>query len=115
MKSHIALDAQLDVSAEQFAAAWNLSPYASQYGPAHLETPTAETFDPDLAVALITIAISIPVTILTSFTVELLKAKYIPQDKPALPPLPAPTIIINQTIINHHEPLFIISPEGQKG
>ncbi len=111
MKSHIALDPQLDVSAEQFAAAWNHSPYASQYGPAHLETSTAETFSTELAVALITIAVSIPVTILTNFTVELLKAKYLPPDKPAPPPLPGPTIIINQTTINHNELLFIISPE----
>ncbi|MBK9054619.1 MAG: hypothetical protein IPL78_28045 [Chloroflexi bacterium] len=109
MKSHIALDPQLDVSAEQFAAAWNHSPYASQYGPAHLETPTAETFSTELAVALITIAVSIPVTILTNFTVELLKAKYLPPDKPAPPP--PPTIIINQTTNNHYEPLLIISPE----
>ena len=109
MKSHITLDPQLDVSAEQFAAAWNHSPYASQYGLAHLETPTAETFSTELAVALITIAVSIPVTILTNFTVELLKAKYLPPDKPN--PSPPPTIIINQTTINHNEPLFIISPE----
>jgi hypothetical protein len=109
MKSHITLDPQLDMSAEQFAAAWNHSPYASQYGPAHLQTPTAETFSTELAVALITIAVSIPVTILTDFTVELLKAKYLPPDKPASPP--PHTIIINQITINHNEPLFIISPE----
>ncbi|MBP8001119.1 MAG: hypothetical protein KA338_17840 [Chloroflexi bacterium] len=112
MNTQIALDPELDLSAEQFAAAWNHSPYSAQYGPAHTQPPTAEIFSPEIAVALITIAVSVPATILTSFITEYLKAKYIPKDKPTPPPpLPAPTIIINQIILPNDQPLFIISPE----
>lgn len=74
MSTQIALDPELELSAEQFAAAWNLSPYASQYGPAHTQPQPLETYgSPELMVVLIGAAASIPTTIFITLCTELLK------------------------------------------
>lgn len=74
MSTQITLDPELEMSAEQFAAAWNLSPYASQYGPAHTQPQPLETYgSPELTLVLIAAAASIPTTLFINFCTELLK------------------------------------------
>ena len=74
MSTQLTLDPQLEMSAEQFAAAWNHSPYARQYGPAHTQPQPLETYgSPELTLVLIAAAASIPANIFINLCTELLK------------------------------------------
>jgi hypothetical protein len=82
MQYRVALDPQLELSAAEFAAAWNESQYA-QDAPAKVDDAAGQTFmSPEITVALISAAASIPATIIAGFVTEYLKKKFINKDVP---------------------------------
>jgi hypothetical protein len=80
MQYLVALDPQLGVSATEFVAAWNASEHADD-APASLSEASQETFlAPEVSVALIAAATSIPATVIANFVSEYLKHKFIEKD-----------------------------------
>lgn len=74
MNQQLVFDPTLEITAEQFAAAWNLSPYAAQYGPAHAQPQPPATYgSPELMLVLLGAAASIPTSIFIALCTELLK------------------------------------------
>ena len=103
MPTRIALDPQLDVSATEFVSAWNATPPVED-APASLADSTAESFlSPELTVALISTAASVPASIIAAFVTEYLKKKFIEKDTPKVTvttistPDGEPVLIIKQT------------------
>ena len=103
MQYRVALDPHLEVSAAEFAAAWNASQYAAK-APATVSDVSGETFlSPEITVALITAAVSIPATVMATFVSEYLKKKFIDKDTPKVTvttietPEGEPVWIIKQT------------------
>lgn len=77
MQYLIALDPQLELPAGEFAEAWNASSNAKD-APASVDVISKESFiSPELTVALISAAVSIPTTIIATFISECLKKKYL--------------------------------------
>lgn len=82
MQYRLALDPQLELSAPEFAEAWNASQYAEN-APAVVDKVPKESFlSPEITVALITAAVSIPTTVIATFVSEYLKKKFIEKDAP---------------------------------
>jgi len=78
----VALDPQLGVSATEFVAAWNASEHAGDAPASVSEAPPASFLAPEVTVALITAAASIPATVIADFVSEYLKHKFIEKDEP---------------------------------
>jgi hypothetical protein len=77
MQYRIALDPQLELSAAEFAATWNANPPVED-APAVVDEVSGESFlTPEITVALITAAVSIPTTVIANFVSEYLKKKFI--------------------------------------
>ncbi len=83
MIHQIALDPRLDLSAAEFVDAWNASEYADQ-ATAMLQPPTrSETFmSPEMTVALVTLAGTIPVSIIASVISAHLTKRFTDSDQP---------------------------------
>ena len=82
MQYRVAFDPQLEMSAAEFADAWNASQY-SKDAPAVVDVVPSETLlSPEITIALIAAAISIPTTVITSFISEYLKKKFIEKKSP---------------------------------
>ncbi len=104
MQQQIALDPQLGLSAEEFMEAWNQSEHSDD-AVAMISKESGETFmSPELTVALIAVAASIPAGVLTAFISALLTKKFLEKEKPEQA---APTPKISVTIIE------INGPDGQ--
>ena len=74
MNQLLAFDPTLELTPEQFAAAWNHSPYAATYGPAHPQPQPPATYgSPELTLVLIGAAAVIPANIFINLCTELLK------------------------------------------
>lgn len=82
MQYRIALDPKLELFASEFAAAWNGEPPLDDAPAAVDEVPTASFLSPDITVALITAAVSIPTTVIATFISDYLKKKFIEKDTP---------------------------------
>jgi hypothetical protein len=82
MQYRIALDPQLGLSADEFARAWNASPHA-QDAPASVEPVAKGTFmSPEMTIALISAAASIPTAVIAGVVTEYLKKKFLDKDVP---------------------------------
>jgi len=82
MQYLIALDPQLNLTAAEFADAWNASDYTAQGAAAAGEAPGQIFLPLEVSVALISAAASIPATIIATFVSDYLKHKFIEGDKP---------------------------------
>jgi hypothetical protein len=84
MQYRIALDPQLGLSPAEFAEAWNASPHA-QEAPASVEPAAKGTFiSPEMTIALISAAASIPTAVVAGFVTEVLKKKFLGKDAPSV-------------------------------
>jgi hypothetical protein len=100
MQYRIALDPQLGLSAAEFADAWNASQYAED-APAVVDEVSRESFlSPEITVALITAAISIPTTVIANFVSEYLKKKFIEKN--------APKVTVTTISTPDRQPVWII-------
>ncbi len=82
MQYRVALAPQLELSASEFVAAWNTSQHA-EGAPAVVDEVLRESFlSPETTVALITVAVTIPATVIASFVSEYLKKKFIEREPP---------------------------------
>lgn len=84
MQYLVALDPQLGVSATEFVAAWNASEHADDAPASLSEAPQEAFLAPEVSVALIAAAASIPATVIASFVSEYLKHKFIEKDDPSV-------------------------------
>lgn len=101
MPIHVALDPQLDLSAAEFVAAWNASEHGAD-APATTEEPVTESFmPPEMAVALIAAAASVPTTIIATFVSEYLKKKFIDGDDPK--------VTVTTISTPDGEPLYVVT------
>ena len=82
MEYLVALDPQLGVSATEFVAAWNASEHAEEAPASVSEAPQESFMAPELTVALIAAAASIPATVIANFVSDYLKHKFIEKDEP---------------------------------
>lgn len=82
MQYHVALDPELELSASEFVTAWNASQHAAE-APASLAEASRESFlSPEITVALISAAVSVPTTIIATFISDYLKKKFIEKEAP---------------------------------
>ena len=80
MQYRIALDPKIEVSAAEFVAAWNASPSA-QNAPAIVDNISRGSFlAPEIALVLITAAVTIPTAVISTFISDYLKKKFINKD-----------------------------------
>jgi hypothetical protein len=82
MQYLIALDPQLNLSAAEFAAAWNAGEHVAAGTASVSEVPPESFLSPEVTVALIAAAAYIPTTVIANFISEYLKKKFIDKDKP---------------------------------
>jgi hypothetical protein len=102
MQYRISIDPGLEISASEFAAAWNAGQYAGN-APAEVDETTHDTFlSPEITVAVITAAMSIPTAVISTFISEYLKKKFLDKEAPKVSvmtintPDGKPVIIIKQ-------------------
>ena len=82
MQYRIAFDPKLGLSAPEFVEAWNTSS-SNEDASAEVNENSIESFlSPEISIALITVAVSIPATVIANFVSELLKKKFIEKDSP---------------------------------
>lgn len=106
MHYRIAVDPQLNISAAELAAAWNAGSYAAG-APAAVDDMAGQTFlSPEITVALITAAVSIPTTVIATFISDYLKQKYIDPD--------SPKVTITTISTPAGEPVWIVKQEEVK-
>ena len=105
MPTYIALDPKLGLSAADFVAAWNRSEYKDAYGPAAVEEAQAKSFfTPEITVALIAAAATIPATIIANLVSDLLRQEVIEANKPA-------KVTVTTIETPDGEPLFVVRSE----
>jgi hypothetical protein len=81
----IALDPSLDLSAEQFAAAWNAGPETSAIGAAETTAAISKEFlDPATTMLLIGAAVGVTVNVLSAAIYDFLKNRLAPEQKPVV-------------------------------
>lgn len=103
MQHLVALDPKLGLSAAEFVEAWNTSDHAPESTASVDEAPRESFLTPELTVALITVAVSIPATVVVNFVSEYLKKKFIDKDEPKV------TVTTIQT--PDGQPVWIIKQE----
>ena len=82
MPVRVALDPKLGLSAAEFVAAWNAGDTAAR-GTATVDTsPAASFLTPEVTMALIAAAASIPASVIANLVTEVLKKKLIDKDTP---------------------------------
>ena len=82
MQQRIAFDPKFGLSATEFVEAWNAHPPGKD-GRAVVNEDFGKTFlSPEISMALITAAVSIPATVIASFVSEYLKSKFIENEAP---------------------------------
>jgi hypothetical protein len=116
MQQRITLDPQLGLSANEFIPAWNQSKH-SEDAVAMINEESSEKFmAPELTVALIAVAASIPAGVLTAFISALLTKRFLEKEKPEQA---APTPKISVTIIEINgqdgQPLMIAKRIEKEG
>jgi len=84
MQCHIAFDPELCVSADEFVTAWNRSEHSENAKAIIYEDSRGTFLSPEITIALITAAVSIPATIIASVVSEFFKKKYIETDSPKI-------------------------------
>jgi hypothetical protein len=81
----IALDPSLNLSADQFATAWNADPEARAKGEAKTDLGSPKGFlDPTLATLLIGAAVGVTVNVLSAAIYDFLKTRLSPDQKPVV-------------------------------
>lgn len=109
MPTYLALDPKLGLSAADFVAAWNRSEHKASYGSAQVEEAQAKSFlSPEVTVALIAAAATIPATIIATFVADFLRQEFLEPDKP-------PKVTVTTIETPDGEPLLVIrSTESSK-
>jgi hypothetical protein len=80
MQYKVAIDPQLDLSADEFVEAWNAGEH-TEGSIASVDKSPPESYLPlEVAVALITAAVSIPATVVADYVSEYLKKKFLDKD-----------------------------------
>jgi len=103
MRLHLALDPRLDLSASDLATAWNGGEFAAE-AQASVEPSTAATFlSSEMTILLLSAAVSIPASVISTFISDYLKRKF-PGKKP-------PAVEVTTITTPDGEPLFIIRKE----
>lgn len=81
----IALDPSLNLSAEQFAAAWNADPEARTIGEAETAAAISKDFlDPATTMLLIGAVVGVGVNVLSAAIYDFLKKRLSPDQKPVV-------------------------------
>jgi hypothetical protein len=100
MDYRLAFDPALDLAAEELASAWNASEYAEQ-ATASLQPVSAASFPMgEMTVLLLSAALSIPASVISTFISDYLKRKF-PGKQP-------PVVEVTTITTPDGEPLFII-------
>ena len=100
MRTCLALDPTLDLSAEALAAAWNGGEFAAE-AEASVEPSTAATFlSPEMTMLLLSAAASIPASVISTFIGDYLKRKFLDKKPPA--------VEVTTISTPDGEPLFVI-------